>query len=68
MGPLNAFETSSTMCSEMAQELRFTLRCRGSTKPARKKGPRLPPDDPPGRFVTLGPYTQYGFMGKEPLA
>ncbi|KAJ9588781.1 hypothetical protein L9F63_017940, partial [Diploptera punctata] len=29
----------SSLCSEMAAELRFAMRCRGSSKPVRKKGP-----------------------------
>lgn len=51
----------------MATELRFALRCHGSSKPVRKKGSRgtTPGDDE--RFHPLGPYAQYGFVGKEPL-
>jgi len=56
----------SSLCSEMASELRFALRCQGSTKPVRKKGPVMSGEE--GRFMSLGPYSQCGFMGKEPLA
>lgn len=53
----------------MASELRFALRCHGTTKPTRKKrsssGSVMGIDD--GRFHPLDSYTSYGFVGKEPL-
>ncbi|GLV43976.1 Kainate-type ionotropic glutamate receptor subunit 1D [Carabus blaptoides fortunei] len=65
-----AVEERSSLCSEMASELRFALRCHGSTKPARKKGSgsgRGAASTDEERFHPLGPYAQYGFVGKEPL-
>lgn len=62
--------SQSSLCSEMASELRFALRCHGSTKPARKKGSgsgRGTASTDEERFHPLGPYAQYGFVGKEPL-
>lgn len=53
----------------MANELRFALRCQGSTKPIRKKdrpcNATTGLDD--GRFHPLGSYTSYGFVTKDAI-
>lgn len=61
----------------MATELRFAMRCQGSTKPIRKKNPMMAisnssapaatTTDAEGRFNPLGSYTSYGFVSKEPI-
>ncbi|XP_046669488.1 glutamate receptor ionotropic, kainate 2 isoform X2 [Homalodisca vitripennis] len=64
-----AVEERTSLCSEMATELRYAFCCHGSTRPARKKPPIGPsPSMEPPRFMPLGPYPQYGFITKEPLA
>ncbi|XP_054269962.1 glutamate receptor ionotropic, kainate 2 isoform X2 [Macrosteles quadrilineatus] len=63
-----AVEERTSLCSEMATELRYAFCCHGSTRPARKKPPIGPPATEPPRFMPLGPYPQYGFISKEPLA
>lgn len=55
----------------MASELRFALRCHGSSKPIRKKekssGTNSIQDE--NRYPQLGPYLSYGFvMDKGPLS
>ncbi|XP_068908894.1 glutamate receptor ionotropic, kainate 2 isoform X4 [Tenebrio molitor] len=64
-----AVEERSSLCAEMASELRFALRCQGSTKPIRKKGRscNAPTGVDDGRFHPLGSYTSYGFVSKEPI-
>ncbi|XP_063242515.1 glutamate receptor ionotropic, kainate 2 [Bacillus rossius redtenbacheri] len=60
-----AVEERSSLCSQMAGELRAAARCSGSTRPARRRGQAAGRDS---KFVPLGPYSQYGFVGKEPLS
>lgn len=55
----------------MASELRFALRCHGTSKPIRKKdkanNTNMGSDE--NRFPHLGPYPAYGFViDKEPLS
>lgn len=59
----------SSLCSEMASELKFAFCCHGSTRPAKKKQPseHTSVAETP-KFLPLGPYPQYGFISKEPLA
>lgn len=55
----------------MASELRFALRCHGSSKPLRKKDKSSNTNSGPEdhRFPQLGPYPAYGFViDKEPLS
>ncbi|KAG8234007.1 hypothetical protein J437_LFUL013925, partial [Ladona fulva] len=67
-------DRSTSLCSEMASELKMALRCRGSTRPARNKKkskaasqgiPCGGPSDNP-HFVSLSHYGQYGFSTKDP--
>ncbi|XP_071450570.1 glutamate receptor ionotropic, kainate 2 isoform X3 [Hetaerina americana] len=71
-------DRSTSLCSEMATELKMAMRCRGSTRPARNKKNKGskggssqgglacggPSDNP--HFVSLGHYGQYGFATKDP--
>ncbi|XP_046985310.1 glutamate receptor ionotropic, kainate 2 isoform X2 [Schistocerca americana] len=62
-----AVEERSSICSEMAAELKFALRCRGSTKPVRRKRHVQTEEEHPTQFMPLGAYGQYDFIGKELL-
>ncbi|XP_049953529.1 glutamate receptor ionotropic, kainate 2 isoform X2 [Schistocerca serialis cubense] len=62
-----AVEERSSICSEMAAELKFALRCRGSTKPVRRKRDVQTEEEHPTQFMPLGAYGQYDFIGKELL-
>ncbi|XP_031331870.1 glutamate receptor ionotropic, kainate 2-like [Photinus pyralis] len=66
-----AVEERSSLCAEMASELRFALRCHGSSKPLRIKtkssGTNTGFEE--NRLPQLGSYPAYGFViDKEPLS
>lgn len=65
------FHLQSSLCEEMASELRFALRCHGSTKPVRKKDKSCNTASgiEENCFPQLAPYQTYGFViDKEPIS
>jgi hypothetical protein len=72
-------QLQSSLCAEMAYELRHAINCRGSTRPAtRRRHGRQPPPQPPGglplevdmsgqHFIPLSPYSQHGYVSSSQI-
>ncbi|XP_072157051.1 glutamate receptor ionotropic, kainate 2 isoform X1 [Bemisia tabaci] len=58
-------EREASLCAEMASELKFALKCHGSTRPVHKKPLRsVATSDSEQNFMAIGAYQPYAFQAQ----